>query len=381
MAPSGRDMDWLSKETEILLNPKMPQSQKELAFCKLPKGGEFSSHVWLATSGSTNQQQNATKFVALSKRALLSSAAAVNCHLFSTSEDIWLNALPSFHVGGLGVLARAFLMGCKVISFEGKWNALAYYDFIVNSKATLASLVPTQLYDLVSSSLVAPKGLRAMVVGGGRLSAELQEKARNLSWPILPSYGMTEASSQVATASLETPYGSALNLKILDHIEVAIDEKGFIALRGPSLLTCYGYLSEDSFAIDYPKSSKGWFVSQDYGEKQGDILTLLGRSHDFVKIGGESVDVGRLNAQLLDLKGSMAFDFDAAIVPLPHERLGHELHLAVAVASEKDVNCLLEAFHKLVMPFERIRCVHYMKELPRSPLGKLLPIFLSPSRL
>jgi len=171
-------MDWFSKETEILLNPKMPRSENERALSKLPRGGEFASHVWLATSGSTRELGMAIKFVALSKNALLSSAESVNCHLASISQDVWLNALPYFHVGGLGVLARAFLKKSKVVSFEGKWDPKAYYNALIESSATLASLVPTQLYDLVSLSLVAPKSLRAVVIGGGRLSQELQEKAK-----------------------------------------------------------------------------------------------------------------------------------------------------------------------------------------------------------
>lgn len=367
-------MDWLSKETEILLNPKMPKKLMENALCRLPRGQEFSGHIWLATSGSTKNYGEAAKFVALSKEAFLSSAKAVNWHLNASSKDVWLNALPSFHVGGLGVYARAFLAKSAIASFDGKWSACDYYDLLIKSKATLASLVPTQLYDLIFHSFKAPKTLRAVVIGGGQLSEELKEKAKMLDWPVLPSYGMTEAASQIATACLEGSASNSSDLKILNHIEVCINKEGFIALRGPSLLSFYCYLSETSASIVDPKSSDGWFVSQDFGKKQGDILVPLGRSQDFIKIGGESVDVGHLNRLLNDIKIRKAFKLDVAIVPVAEERLGHELHLMVAGDSEREVACLLDIFHCMVMPFEKIKAIHYVKELPRSPLGKLLPM-------
>ncbi len=77
---------------------------------------------------------------------------------------------------------------------------------------TLTSLVPTQVHDLVQCALACPPSLRAVVVGGAELDPVLGERARELGWPVLQSYGMTEAASQVATASLaslDRPYASS----------------------------------------------------------------------------------------------------------------------------------------------------------------------------
>ena len=64
-----------------------------------------------------------------------------------------------------------------------------------------SSLVPAQVLDLVRAGLRPPPVLRAIVVGGGAISAELYRDARALGWPVLPSYGMTECCSQIATAT------------------------------------------------------------------------------------------------------------------------------------------------------------------------------------
>src|SRR5947208_384616 len=97
------------------------------------------AHVWVATSGSTG----ALKLVALSKRAILASAAAVNERLQSGSQDVWCRVLPHFHVGGLGIEARAHLAGARLIDME--WDAGAFAGL---RDVSLASLVPAQVHDL-----------------------------------------------------------------------------------------------------------------------------------------------------------------------------------------------------------------------------------------
>jgi O-succinylbenzoic acid--CoA ligase len=338
-------IDWTSKESHVLLNPRMP-SEEEARLRSLVI--DLQAHVWLATSGTTGT----LKLAALSKDALLASAAAVNRHLASDARDVWCCVLPAFHVGGLGIFARAFLSGARVI--RSQWDAR---DFAANGEMTLASLVPAQVSDLVELQLPAPPNLRAIVVGGGALPDALYVNARALGWPLLPSYGMTETCSQVATATLSSP-----ELRLLDHIEARTEGDGRLAFRGPSLLT--GYATERG-PVD-PKTSDGWFVTEDLGSIDGRTLRVEGRRGDSVKIGGESVDLTRLDAILASIAGS-----HAAVVAVPEPRLGRVIHLAIDPAVV-DADGVLAAFNAGVHPFERARAVHRVAEIPRSPLGKLL---------
>lgn len=327
------EIDWLSSESHVLLNPRMPEDERrrlESFVVELP------GHIWVATSGTTG----ALKLTALSKRALLASAAAVNRHLRSDAQDVWLCVLPAFHVGGLGIYARAFLSGARVV--RSGWEDV-----------TLASLVPAQVSDLVRDRIVAPASLRAVVVGGGALSEELFGAARGLGWPLLPSYGMTECCSQVATATLQSR-----ELILLDHMEARIEEDGRLALRSEALLS--GYATEEGF-ID-PKVG-GWFVTEDLASLDGRLLRIEGRRGDFVKIGGESVDLSRLDRILASLGA------DAAVFAVPDERLGHVIALAVASG---DADEIARAFDARVFPFERARRVIRVAEIPRTPLGKIM---------
>jgi o-succinylbenzoate---CoA ligase len=330
------EISWLGDDSHVLLNPRMPAEERR-RLEPLVISIDLPGHVWLSTSGTTG----ALKLTALSKRALLASAAAVNRHLLSDANDVWLCVLPAFHVGGLGIYARAFLSGARVVT-EG-WDGV-----------TLASLVPAQVSDLVRDRVTPPSRLRAVVVGGGALSEELYGAARALGWPLLPSYGMTECCSQVATAPLD---GLKPALRLLDHVEARIEADGRLALRSESLLT--GYATESGF-ID-PKVD-GWFITEDVATLDGRILRVEGRRGDFVKIGGESVDLSRLDRILSEITS------EAAVFPIPDERLGHVIALAVASG---DAGAIAAAFNARVFPFERARRIVRVDAIPRTPLGKL----------
>jgi O-succinylbenzoic acid--CoA ligase len=316
-----------SSESHLLLNPRMPADERARLERMVP---DLAAHVFVATSGSTGD----IKLVALSKQAILASAAAVNERLGVTSRDVWAAVLPPFHVGGLGVYARCHLAGARVLPMPWEPHAFAV------SEATIASLVPAQVRDLLAARLEPSPTLRAILVGGGIFTVERSE------WPAMPSYGMTECCSTIA-----------INGTLLGHLEARCESDGRLAFRGPSLFT--GYATEHGL-ID-PKVD-GWFISEDLGEVNGRTLLVTGRAGDFVKIGGESVDLKRLDRILHEVAGD-----DAAIVAVPDERLGHVIHAATLIEPS-----FADAFNERVHPFERIRKVHRVASIPRSPLGKLL---------
>ncbi|HEY0144147.1 MAG TPA: AMP-binding protein [Thermoanaerobaculia bacterium] len=334
-------IDWTSDETHLLLNPRLPEGERQRLEKLAADAPPLPGHLLLATSGTTGS----LKLTALSKRAMLISAAAVNRHLGSTAEDLWCCVLPTFHVGGLGIYARAHLSGARVVA--APWDAREFVRLCREERVTLASLVPAQVRDL--AGLEAPSSLRAIVVGGGAFRERVE------GWPLLPSYGMTECCSQVATARP----GSG-DLLLLDHVEARQEEDGRLALRSEALLS--GYLTEETGFAD-PKRD-GWFVTEDVGRVEGAYLRVEGRLGDFVKIGGESVDLGRLDRILASIAGS-----DAAVFAVPDTRLGHVIHLAVAAG---DAEAIAARFDREVLPFERARAVHRVPRIPRSALGKLM---------
>ena len=280
---------WEEEGTALLLNPRLPGRWRSPALsAELP---DLPNHIWLASSGSSG----AFKLVALSRGALEASASAVNAHLEVTGDDCWINPLPLFHVGGLGIVVRAALAGVRC-NFFPAWDAHEFVRCAISCGATLSSLVPAQLHDVVVAGLRCPAKLRAVVVGGGALDEALGSRARELGWPVLPSYGLTEAASQVATAVPGSPEFSWLPL--LDHFDARVGEDSLLELRGPSLLTGWMLFKEDGTVLWEDPKMDGWFRTSDRCELLKGKLRVLGRLDDLVKIRGELVDVAMLERAL-----------------------------------------------------------------------------------
>lgn len=361
------NINWNSDDSYLLANSRMDENQR-LFFEKGLLSIDFPSHVWIATSGSSSTFQ---KWAALSKKGLLASAKAVNEHLCSDETDRWLHALPDFHVGGLGIRVRAYLSGAAVIDFKEKWNPFGFHETAHREKITLSAMVPTQLYDLVENGLSAPPSLKAVIVGGAALNEMLYAKAKQLGWHPLPSYGLTEICSQAATAPLDSLNNSIFpDLKILSHVACRVDEGGYLHLSSEALLTAYAWFEEEIPRIEDPKIN-GWFRTEDLAKIDGKTLRFIGRSSDFVKIGGESVNIARLNSILEKIRQEKRLGGDQAVFALPDPRLGHVLHLAHAGMARGELDILLRAYEMKTLPFERIREIHEVEAIPRSSLNKL----------
>jgi|WetSurMetagenome_2_1015567.scaffolds.fasta_scaffold91038_3 o-succinylbenzoate---CoA ligase len=383
--PSTVRVDWEGKKTLMTVNPEWFTRNPDDIQAGRNALPALAAHIWVATSGSSRVTPGHIRWVALAKTAFLASARAVNQHLESTSQDVWAHALPVFHVGGLGILARAALSGARVEpAVAARWDAGRYAERLHAVKATLTALVPAQIHDLVNQVLRAPTSLRAVVVGGGRLDPELCADARRLGWPCLPSYGLTETCSQIATASLASARTTRCSgpLPVLSHAEIREDADQRLQVRAASLLTCYAEMTDDGMRAWDPKQD-GWLATDDLGRTTGDGVEVLGRSTESVKVLGETVSLLRVEdvarRWLSTLGGAPGVSLDLAVVALPHPRLGHEIVVALAgparraLESRTDAELLpsLQDFARdALLPYEQPRRISWRDLIPRTALGK-----------
>ncbi len=143
------DAYWEDRVPDLRLNPVRSWDSSGLeSFVRAEE--RLAGHVLFATSGSGGEP----KLVALSKEALMASARMVNAAI---GEGEWFVALPTFHVGGYGMYARAFVAGGRVTRFEGEWDPKRFGREVEG----IVSLVPTQVYDLVSARVI---GVRSATI-------------------------------------------------------------------------------------------------------------------------------------------------------------------------------------------------------------------------
>src|SRR5205823_14908324 len=105
----------------------------------------------------------------------------------------------------------------------------------------------------------APEHLRAVLVGGAACPAALRAEAEARGWPVLPTYGLTEACSQVATRRPGDPPGDDCGPP-LPGVELRIGGGGAIEVRSPALFT--DYLPAPARPA---RDVDGWFETGDLG--------------------------------------------------------------------------------------------------------------------
>ncbi|MEM7145409.1 MAG: AMP-binding protein [Verrucomicrobiota bacterium] len=357
---------WAGEEAAVMRNPRAGGEGDGLESWV---GGEdwLKGHVLFRTSGSSG----APKWVALSRSAILCSARAVNAHLEVTDVDRWVRAVPTFHVGGMGMHARAWLGGNEVVVVEGGWDAGGFVRSCGERGGTLSALVPAQVYDLVAEGYRAPESLRAVLVGGGALGARVYEEAVALGWPVVRTYGMSEAASQVATERVGGENESGDWLPVLGHWDVRLDGKGNLSLRGESLLTAYVVRGEFGAWVRRDVLVDGWLRSDDRvelreGRDRGKELRFVDREGDVVKVLGELVSVGKIRERVRARWRGLE------VIGLKDDRLGTRLVLVHgADVAEGEAEACFRSVNEGLAGYERLQEVFEVEEVPRTEVGKV----------
>jgi O-succinylbenzoic acid--CoA ligase len=336
--------------------------------------------IGILSSGSTSVGSFESVTV-LSQAALEASAAAVNRYFHFNSKTKWALMLPTFHVGGYMIQLRAALSGSEVFRFHGDWNAQAATTFLTDKKVSVVSLVPTQVFDLVSFRLQAPSSLQTVIVGGGRLDAGLRQQAIELGWPVFESYGMTETCSQIAASE----NSQSSRMRSLGHFQLRTDpDTTELLVKGPALFSGKLQINgEDTFWRPVETDVDGFFRTSDrvqlFTENGASYLSFLGRTVDVVKVLGENVDLAKVRSALGSVDsptGATAMD----VIAIANQRREHELVLVLeAPEMEFESEALLQILRKVqsrlresLLPTEVPTAIKAVSRFPRSELGKIL---------
>ncbi len=327
----------------------------------------------LYTSGTTGRPKGAC----LRAESFLVSAAASALHLGATPDDRWLACLPLHHVGGLAILARSVLGGSAVLIHE-RFEPAAVAQALLSGRVTGVSLGPTMLgrvLDVLPPGPV-PAALRCVLVGGAALPPGLHARALAAGLPVAPSYGLTEATSQVATLAPGAAAG-VLRAAPLPGVELRIEDAdgrplpagaaGEICVRGRTVMSGYlGLPAETARAL-----RGGWLHTGDVGEiDEAGRLRVLDRRSDLVVSGGENVYPSEVEAVLL-LHEDVT---EVAVAGEPDPDLGQRVMAAVVLRKgSAPGEAALQAFCRERLAGYKIpRRIVFVSELPRTGTGKVI---------
>jgi o-succinylbenzoate---CoA ligase len=242
------------------------------------------THSILFTSGSSSRP----KGVRFSSANWEAAASLSITDLGYQQGDRWLCPLPLYHVGGLAVIFRSLAARGGVVLATDLDHSLRWLD-----RVQFASLVPTQLHRILRRRTDRFTTSPRVLIGGGPVDRELLDKATTSGLTALPTYGMTETTSQIATAR---PGDSHRRLFPLAGCEIRIGADQLIEVRGPTI--ALGYIGQPEFPRDH------WFQTSDRGRIQSDgSLVVVGRADQVIISGGENIDPAEVEAVIASHPG------------------------------------------------------------------------------
>jgi len=236
-----------------------------------------------------------------------------------------------------------------------RFDAIAAAEAL-GSGVTHASLVAATLQRLLEVRDRFPGTVRAVLVGGGPAPAELLARAGAAGLPVLHTYGLTEAASQVTAERLGDADGATAGWP-LPGAEVRIVEGG-IEVRGPTMML--GYLGEPPL--------RGWFRTGDLGELDArGRLVVHARREDLIVSGGENVYPAEVEAALRTHPDVL----ECAVLPWPDEELGQVGCAAVVLRDHLDTGELERHCRQRLAAFKVPRKFLIVDSLPLTAGNKL----------
>ncbi|MBW3535078.1 MAG: AMP-binding protein [Gemmatimonadetes bacterium] len=241
------------------------------------------AYALLWTSGTSGRPRG----VAVGAEALAASARSAERRLGLGAGDRWYAALGLAHVGGLALVTRAAALGSCVVS-SGRFDAGVLSRLVDDGGVTHVSLVPAMLRQVldVRENRAIPQTLRCVLLGGAHTPRPLLDRALAAGVPVALTYGMTEVSSQAATAPPDLVRRKPGTVgEAIEGVRVGVAEDGEILLAGATL--AMGYVGSDEPLL----AGDGWLHTGDLGEKDSEgHLWVTGRRAERIVTGGVNVD-------------------------------------------------------------------------------------------
>jgi acyl-CoA synthetase (AMP-forming)/AMP-acid ligase II len=338
----------------------------------------------LHTSGTTSRP----KIVPLRHINVTASAYHVGAALALTAEDVCLNIMPLFHIHGLIAATLSSLAAGGAVSCSPGFNAFRFFQWFSEIRPTWYTAVPTMHQTILD---LAPRNRAAIEAGRLRFvrssSSSLPGPVMTaleaaFGVPIIESYGMTEASHQMASNPLPPRQRFPGCVGLAAGPDVAIMDEGGdllpagglgeVVIRGRNVTAGY----ENNPAANAAAFTNGWFRTGDQGVIDANgYLRLTGRLKELINRGGEKISPLEVDEILMEHPAVA----QCLTFAMPHEKLGEEVAVAVVLcdgAAAKDTE-LRDFCSVRLAAFKVPRQVVFLEEIPKGATGKLQRIGLA----
>ncbi len=338
----------------------------------------------LHTSGTTSRP----KIVPLRQINVTASAIHIGAALELTPDDVCLNIMPLFHIHGLIAATLASLAAGGAVSCAPGFNAFKFFAQFDEVRPTWYTAVPTMHQALLglaarNQEIIARGRLRLIRSSSASLPPQVMtELEEAFHVPVIESYGMTEASHQMAANPLppRARYPGSVGIAAGPEIAIMseagallpIGELGEIVIRGRNVTAGY----ENNPEANEKGFTDGWFRTGDEGYLDGQgYLRLTGRLKEMINCGGEKVsplEVDNILMEHPDVAQCLTF-------AMPHPKRGEEVAAAIVLreGATGDELAIREFAAVRLADFKVPRKIVFLPEIPKGATGKLMRIGLA----
>jgi len=327
----------------------------------------------LYTSGTTGRSKGAM----LTHDNLASNALALHRAWGFVPEDVFIHALPIFHVHGLFVATHCVLLNGSGMFFLPNFDADTIIDLL--PRATVLMGVPTFYTRLLEHpNLTAARcaHMRLFIAGSAPLLPDtFKAFEQRTGHRILERYGMTEAgmitSNPLHGERIPGTVGFPLpgvEVRVCDRDGRQVtDAVGILEVRGPNLFKGYWRMPDKTATELRPD---GFFMTGDLAttDTHGRVA-MIGRVKDLIISGGYNVYPKEVENAIDEIAGVT----ESAVIGLQHADLGEAVVAVVTLqpGANLDAAGLIGRLEGKLARFKQPKKVIFVDALPRNAMGKV----------
>lgn len=317
----------------------------------------------------------------LTHRNLVSNAI-MNALWFQWNErERVMGVTPFYHTWGPTVCINSVFYVGGTVYIASQFEAETSLEMIQREKITIFYGVTSLWQMLIHHPAISRydlSSLRYVKAGGMPVLSEVKEAWERLTGvPLIPGYGLTEASPECITNPPRRVKVGTIGIPIIDTEARIVDvetgqeqplgREGELLIKGPQVMKGYWKNPEETRQT----LVGGWLHTGDiaFMDEEG-YVHFVERAKDMIKYKGHGV----FPAELEDLLTRHPAVRECAVVGRMDAATG-EIPVAFVVLKEEASATKEEliAFCKeRIAPYKRIREVQFVGELPKTPVGKIL---------
>jgi long-chain acyl-CoA synthetase len=295
---------------------------------------------------------------------------------------VLITALPLSHIYALEGNCLLFLwLGWTNVLITNPRDTEGLIRDLKRHPAAFVSGVNTLFKRLVAAPNFATirwEALRITLGGGMAIEPQVAEAWKRATGCVLTqAWGLTECAPGVCinpcgmdfngSVGLPLP-GTEVSVKDEHGTNVPLGEHGELCVRGPQVMPGYWNAPAETAAVTWPG---GWLRTGDIGwMSDAGFVYLVDRSKELINVSGRKVYPSEVEQAALSCPAIA----EAAAVAQTDEKSGEcvVLHVVVHQGAEADEEGVIRHCRAHLAPHQVPRAVVFRRELPKSPVGKIL---------